>query len=512
MASVDFIYNGITTTSIQCNENDKIDEILNKFCIKVEQNPDDLLFLYGGDILKVNKTNKTFNEIANKEDKNRKKISILVTDDKIIINENKDSNSKKSEFIICPKCYEATRIKIQDLKIKLYGCKYGHVLDNLSFNDFNNTQIIDESKIICDICKNVNKSKTFDKLFFICKTCNKKICPLCNSTHDKKHKRINYDQKYFKCDIHYEQYNSYCKQCDKNICILCEKEHKTHDKISLGELIPDIDKLNEDKNNLRKSLDEFKNTINKIINKLNDIISYFESYYNIYSDLITEFDIQKRNYQILQNLNGMNEYNNDFIKELNNITSNKIIYTKLENIINIYNKIFSDKYNEKLDKCYIIYNQAKKYYNGKYEGEFKDNKREGKGKFYFNDGDIYEGDYKNDMREGKGITYYKGLNDGDRYEGEYKNDKKEGQGTYYYSNGDKFEGKWKNNIVEKRGIFYWSNGDRYEGEYKNDKAEGKGIMYYNNGDREMGDYSKDNKIGKHVTLTVNGKIKSNYYS
>ena len=52
------------------------------------------------------------------------------------------------------------------------------------------------------------------------------------------------------------------------ICILYEKEHKTHNKISLGEFIPDIDKLNEDKNNLRKSLDEFKNTINKIINKL----------------------------------------------------------------------------------------------------------------------------------------------------------------------------------------------------------------------------------------------------
>ena len=116
MASVDFIYNGMNTTSIQCNENDKIDEILNKFCIKVGQKSDDLLFLYGGEVLEVNKT---FNEIANKEDKMRKKISILVTDDKIIINENKDSNSKKSEFIICPKCNETTRIKIHDLKIKV---------------------------------------------------------------------------------------------------------------------------------------------------------------------------------------------------------------------------------------------------------------------------------------------------------------------------------------------------------------------------------------------------------
>ena len=60
---------------------------------------------------------------------------------------------------------------------------------------------------------------------------------------------------YFKCNIHNEQYNSYCNQCNKNICILCEKEHKTHDKISLGELIPDINKLNE------KS--EYKGTVKK---------------------------------------------------------------------------------------------------------------------------------------------------------------------------------------------------------------------------------------------------------
>ena len=35
------------------------------------------------------------------------------------------------------------------------------------------------------------------------------------------------------------------------------------------------------------------------------------------------------------------------------------------------------------------------------------------------------------IREGKGIMYY---NNGDRYEGDWKNDKKEGKGKYYYKN------------------------------------------------------------------------------
>ena len=45
-------------------------------------------------------------------------------------------------------------------------------------------------------------------------------------------------------------------------------------------------------------------------------------------------------------------------------------------------------------------------------------KKGGKGIYYFNDGDRYEGDYKNDNKEGKGIMHY---NNGDRYEGYWKN-------------------------------------------------------------------------------------------
>ena len=44
---------------------------------------------------------------------------------------------------------------------------------------------------------------------------------------------------------------------------------------------------------------------------------------------------------------------------------------------------------------------------------------------YYNDVDKYEGEWKNGLKEGKGIMYY---NDGRRYKGDWKNDLKEGKG------------------------------------------------------------------------------------
>ena len=184
MASVELLFNGATTT-IQCKENDSIKEILDKFCVKIGQNVKDLCFLYGGKIIELNKT---FYEVASAEDKKRKKLSIIVTDNETAKNEN--SNLEKSKYITCPKCNDATRINIKNFKIKLYGCKEGHTIDNLSFTEFNNNQLIDESKIICDICQKTSKAKTYKNSFFKCFTCNKNICPLCSSSHEKNHIKI----------------------------------------------------------------------------------------------------------------------------------------------------------------------------------------------------------------------------------------------------------------------------------------------------------------------------------
>ena len=39
-------------------------------------------------------------------------------------------------------------------------------------------------------------------------------------------------------------------------------------------------------------------------------------------------------------------------------------------------------------------------------------------------------------------------------EGDWKNGKKDGKGTYYYNDGQKEEGNWKNDNFQKKGFFW----------------------------------------------------------
>ena len=151
--------------------------------------------------------------------------------------------------------------------------------------------------------------------------------------------------KYFKCKMHNDSYILYCNDCKKNICILCEKDHLNHNKVSLGVLIQDKNKLEENKNNLRNFVYKCKSDIQEIINKLNKVMDNIESYFNIYNNMINGYEIKNRNYQILQNLNDMNKYNTEFINELNVIINEKNLDLKFKNLMNIYNKIYSKKSN-----------------------------------------------------------------------------------------------------------------------------------------------------------------------
>ena len=97
---------------------------------------------------------------------------------------------------------------------------------------------------------------------------------------------------------------------------------------------------------------------------------------------------------------------------------------------------------------------------------------------------------------------------GSRYIGQVVNGLREGKGIYYYNDGERYEGDWKK---EGKGIYYFKNGNRFEGEFKNNNLEGKGIYYYYNGDREIGDWKDGKKIGKHVIFTENGEVKTENY-
>jgi hypothetical protein len=75
--------------------------------------------------------------------------------------------------------------------------------------------------------------------------------------------------------------------------------------------------------------------------------------------------------------------------------------------------------------------------NGTYEGEMKNGKREGHGKFFFLNGDLYEGEFKNNCKDKKGKYTYSNQ---DVYEGEFKKGEIHGKGKYTYVEGDVYEG------------------------------------------------------------------------
>ena len=192
--------------------------------------------------------------------------------------------------------------------------------------------MIDKSKINNDISKTTYN----DKIFSDSNTPN--INTISEYSGEKENNIFDYEEKYFKCNLHKESYNMYCEQCKKNICMICEKEHINHLKIYFSEILLDKNKLVEEKNKLRNILDEFGKDIQNMINKLNNVLKNIEIYYNIFEDLISGYEIRKINFHLLKNLNNINEYNNIIIKDLNQIIKEKDINYKFKSIINIWRK------------------------------------------------------------------------------------------------------------------------------------------------------------------------------
>ena len=147
-----------------------------------------------------------------------------------------------------------------------------------------------------------------------------------------------------------------------------------------------------------------------------------------------------------------------------------------------------------------------------YEGEYLNGKRHGKGKEYFDNGEIeYEGEYLNGERSGKGKEYYKVYGFLGyyfvklKYKGEYLHGKMHGKGKLYspinedklqfkgeFRNGKKWDGKIYdfcgkveyeikngNGVGEIMLVNYSDNvgNCHYIGEYKNGERNGKGKEY-----------------------------------
>ena len=180
--------------------------------------------------------------------------------------------------------------------------------------------------------------------------------------------------------------------------------------------------------------------------------------------------------------------------------------------------------NKKQDASSKIHKIYDEEGNLQYEGEMKNGKRHGQGRFYLVDGDIYEGEFKEGIPNGEGTYYYTNGDKyegqfvngkfhgqgtyyfvyGDRYEGQFADHKYHGQGTYYVANGDRYEGQFLNGIRHGQGIHYSVNGTRYEGKFVNGELHGQATCYYANGDKYIGQISMNGKHGQGTYYYANG--------
>ena len=344
---VQFQYIG-QNIDIYSNLNETVETICIQFGKKIHKNVYNMNFIYSGQNLNFKKF---LYEIISIFDKERKIMIVIVYDNNIDENLNEDKNKIMANHVICPICKESACIYFENMKIKIVKCKYNHT-SYLLFNQFKETQIIDESKIICNVCKEKNKSNSYNKIMYICNTCHINLCTLCHQNHDKNHNIIRYEQKYYNCEIHNRTYNSFCNNCKKDICVLCEAEHEHHTIISYAKLIPKIDSLNNAKKLVKKSILELTENITSIINKMNDIKKNFEIYFEIIEYLVNNYNNNNINYKILKNLNDIENISRQTIyKDLNKINNNCVEFlSKVSNGSEQVNDNFFIENKNKLNK------------------------------------------------------------------------------------------------------------------------------------------------------------------
>ena len=366
MTDIVFIFNSIPTT-IQCKKDDYMKDICQKFATKVGADLSDTYFLYGGKVVDLKLK---LDNILSENDKKSNNIKILVYS-----NNTKDDNLNNIEYskeIICPKCGKICLINFQDFKISISGCKDNHNLKDMALKEFENSQKIDSSKIICTDCKNNNKKEAYN--FYFCLTCKKDLCPLCMNKSHKEHDTIEYDKKNYICNVHNESFNSFCQKCNDNLCMFCESEHKDKENmIYYRDILPKKDILKTQLNSLKNIFNKFKERIKEITDILESINANIEIYYNINDNLIKNFEKKYRNFQILKNMNMIINNNSDFLNKLETLVNeNKIVnfFDKTMNMFKIINSQPKKNEEQKKDVNNII-QQNKEYSNKK---EKKENK------------------------------------------------------------------------------------------------------------------------------------------
>ena len=139
MIDIEFNYNQQIIV-IQAKLDDIFQDIINSYIQKSFLDPNSVYFLANGKQINPEQTVESQMNKLNKESKKMKILVYLIEGGNTII-----QATIKSKDIICPICKELCRIKIENYKMKLFGCNNNHTIDNIKIQDFQNTQKINSN-------------------------------------------------------------------------------------------------------------------------------------------------------------------------------------------------------------------------------------------------------------------------------------------------------------------------------------------------------------------------------
>ena len=237
--------------------------------------------------------------------------------------------------------------------------KHQNKMDIIEF--VKNSGISKEGKETCKIC-NISCQKIIENKNILYKcSCGKIICGKCKNTHLNnvnigEHNLIDYKTKEYTCYCNNNglKFIGYCFDCQKNFCELCQKEHTKHNtklfeniKIEKEKM---IQKMNEQKNIILK----FNKIIDEWLERVKEFIDLYkkklELCLKINEKIIEQYDVNKKNYKFIKNIEYM-------CFDFEDIVINLI---KEENNTKLHNKIICNFINENMRKYIELENNKKK--------------------------------------------------------------------------------------------------------------------------------------------------------
>jgi hypothetical protein len=117
--------------------------------------------------------------------------------------------------------------------------------------------------------------------------------------------------------------------------------------------------------------------------------------------------------------------------------------------------------------------------------------------YKYSDGSKFYGKFANGLpADGRGTMVF---SNGDRYDGEYKNGRRNGCGTFTFTSGRQYVGQFHDDQFQGMGIWKLEHGDRYIGQFQDNKCNGQGTYLFADRSIRVGMWQDGELVGGNLS-------------